>query len=129
MGYRVLQPDDIQFAERGYLPEQPPRSAARLTDQLHLEHARATLWRYPPGVRGRRHREGAQEEVFVVLDGTITMLLGDPGDRVEVAAGGIVKVDPGTPLQVRNESGAEARVLIWGAPPETGKSEILDDPG
>ena len=38
----------------------------------------------PPGSRGRRHLERAQEEVFVVLDGTLTMLLGDPPERVDL---------------------------------------------
>jgi hypothetical protein len=30
-------------------------------------------------------------------------------------------------VQVRNESDADALVLIWGAPPVTGQGEILDD--
>jgi hypothetical protein len=41
----------------------------------------ARLWRYPPGTRGRRHADEAQEEVFVIVSGTLTMLLGEPPER------------------------------------------------
>ena len=118
---------DLPFAERPYRDQDPTRLAASLTEALELESSRATVWRYPPGARGRRHREGAQEEVFVVLDGTITLALGDPAELVRVDAPGFVRVSAGTEIQVRNDSGAEALLLIWGAPPVTGQGEILDD--
>jgi uncharacterized cupin superfamily protein len=78
-------------------------------------------------VRGRRHREGAQEEVFVALEGSVTLALGDPPELVPLAAGGFARVSTGTEIQIRNESGADAVVLIWGAPPITGQGELLDD--
>ena len=127
MGHRHLQADEIPFAERPYREQDPVRHAASVTDALGLAQSRATIWRYPPGARGRRHVEGAQEEVFVVLAGTITLMLGEPPERIELREGGIAAVDAGTPLQVRNESDADARVVIWGAPPVRGGSEILDD--
>lgn len=127
MGHRHVQADELPLAERPYRPQDPVRLAASLTDALALQQSRATVWHYPPGARGRRHVEGAQEEVFVVLEGTITLMLGDPPERIELREGGIAAVDPGTPLQVRNESDAGARVVIWGAPPLRGGSEILDD--
>lgn len=119
--------DDLPFAERPYREQDPARLAASLTEALELESSRATVWRYPPGARGRRHREGAQEEVFAVLEGTITFALGDPAELLRVDAVGFVRVATGTEVQVRNESDAEALVLIWGAPPVTGQGEILDD--
>ena len=47
---------------------------------------RANIWRLPAGARGGRHIEHAQEEMFVVLEGTATLLLGDPPERVELPA-------------------------------------------
>ena len=125
--YGVLRPDDLEFEQRPYRPQDPVRSAAGLSDALGLTESRASVWRYPAGSRGRRHRELAQEEVFVILDGSVTMMLGDPPQREQLPARSIVRVAPGTPLQIQNESDGEATLLIWGAPPERGKAEILDD--
>jgi uncharacterized cupin superfamily protein len=127
VSYSIRKPGELSFTERPYRPQDAPRQVASLTDALDLENARASLWRYPPGVRGRHHREGAQEEVFACLEGTITLALGDPPEMVELAAGGFARVGTGTEIQVRNESGAEAVVLVWGAPAVTGEAEILDD--
>jgi uncharacterized cupin superfamily protein len=101
------------------------RGIIRLSDAL--QHMRANLWSFPPGTRGRRHLERVQEELFVVLDGTATMLLGDPPDRVELPAGSIVAVEPGTALQVLNDGDAPTSVLMIGAPPETGQADYLPD--
>jgi hypothetical protein len=46
---------------------------------------------------------------------------------VEVRAGGFARVSTGTEIQVRNESDAEAVLLIWGAPAVTGQGELLND--
>ena len=127
MTHDVASLAGLPFRERPYRDGDPPRLAASLTEALGLECSRATLWRYPPGARGRRHREGAQEEVFVVLEGRITLALGDPPELVSVDAIGFVRVGVGTEIQVRNESDSDALVLIWGAPPVMGQGEILDD--
>jgi uncharacterized cupin superfamily protein len=88
---------------------------------------RANIWRLPPGSRGGRHVEHAQEEVFVVLEGAVTLLLGDPPERVDLPRGSVAVVETDTGQQLRNESDAEAVVLIIGAPPEQGKAEHLPD--
>jgi len=88
---------------------------------------RANIWRLPPGVRGARHLERVQEEIFTVLEGTATLLLGDPPERVELPCGSVAVVETETALQLRNESDAEVVVLIVGAPPEQGRAEYLPD--
>ena len=65
--------------------------------------------------------------MFVVLEGTATLLLGDPPERVELPRGAVAVVETDTALQLRNESDAEIVVLIVGAPPEQGKAEHLPD--
>lgn len=123
VSYTVFRQEELEF--------RPPRAGdqrraiAGLSDAM--TNMRANVWRYPPGTRGRRHKEGVQEEVFVVLEGAATMLLGDPPERVELPKGSVAVVQPGTPLQVRNEGESETAVLIVGAPPETGLGEYLPD--
>ena len=127
MGFSVIPPDELLWEERPYREDEPPRLAADLTKAANLEQSRARLWRFPPNTRGRRHREGAQEEVFLVVSGTVTMLLGEPPERFDLSPRSIVSVAPGTPLQVRNETDEEAVVFVYGAPPVAGQAEILDD--
>jgi uncharacterized cupin superfamily protein len=88
---------------------------------------RANIWRLPPGVRGARHRETVQEEMFVVLEGEATLLVGDPAEKVGLPSGSVGIVEVGTILQLRNESAAEAVVLVVGAPPQQAAAEHLPD--
>ncbi|MGN6380725.1 MAG: cupin domain-containing protein [Gaiellales bacterium] len=127
MAYQVSHLDELEYAERPYRDGDPPPHAAGLTAALGLESSRANVWRYPAGARGRRHIEGAQEEVFLVLEGNLTLALGEPPELVELRAGSIARVGTGTEIQVQNRSDAEARLLIWGAPPVTGQGQLLDD--
>jgi mannose-6-phosphate isomerase-like protein (cupin superfamily) len=103
-----------------------PDAPAGVTERAGLEHTRANLWRYEPGAKGRRHKDLAQEETFVVVRGTLTMYLGEPPERREVGQGGLIHVESGTPLQIVNESGEELLLFIYGAPPERGHAEFLD---
>jgi mannose-6-phosphate isomerase-like protein (cupin superfamily) len=121
VGYAVFQADGLEFVPRS---ETDPRSAAALSEAL--SESRANVWRYPPGAQGRRHRDLGQEEVFVVLTGILTVDLGDPPERHEVAKGGVVVVERGTILQLRNAGGEELVLFIYGAPPESGKAEFFD---
>lgn len=127
MGYRVADVTTLEFEERPPNPGQEPRRVADLTAAAGLTQSRARLWRYPPGSTGRRHRDHEQEEVFVVLSGTLTMLLGDEGERIDVGAGSVVAVDPMTPLQVRNEGDEELVCFAYGAPPVQAGADMLDD--
>ncbi len=127
MGYRVVRGDEHAYEKRAHREGEPPRLAADVTAAIGLERSRARLWRYPAHTRGRRHMDLVQEEVFVVLRGTLTMLLGEPPERVELPPESVVSVEPRTALQLRNESDEEVVVFAYGAPPEAGKGEFLDD--
>ena len=121
VGFTIFQASELPFVPRD---ENDPRSVARLSDAL--TESRANVWRYPPGSQGKRHRDLGQEEVFVVLDGTLTVDLGEPPERHEVPRGGIVVVERGTILQLRNAGDQEVVLFIYGAPPEQGKGEFFD---
>jgi mannose-6-phosphate isomerase-like protein (cupin superfamily) len=130
MGYRVVHARDLPWEARTP-PEgregDPARVAADLTTAAQLGSSRARLWRYPPGSRGRRHADKAQEEVFVVVEGTLTMYLGDPPERVELAPHSVVAVEPGTALQLRNDGDEDVVVFIYGAPPEQAGADFFAD--
>ena len=128
MGYHWASVDDYEYAEREPKPgETAPRRAADITTLASLQGSRARLWRYPPHTTGRRHRDHAQEEVFVVVSGTLTMLLGDGPERVDLGPGSVVAVEPMTPLQIRNEGEEELILFIYGAPPEQAGADFFDD--
>lgn len=122
MGFTVFQPGELAFEPRS---DTDTRLVARLSDAL--THSRANVWRYPPGARGKRHADHGQEEVFVVLAGTLTIDLDDPPVRHEVGRGGVAVVESGTVLQLRNAGDEELVLFIYGAPPLTGQAEFFPD--
>jgi len=127
MAYDVVQPEDIQWDERPGHEGEAPRHTTSITDAAHMTESRARMWRYPAHTRGRRHRDPDQEEVFVPIRGTLTMLLGEPPERVDVAPGGAIVVHIGTAMQARNETGEEILFFAYGAPPKHGNAEFLED--
>jgi mannose-6-phosphate isomerase-like protein (cupin superfamily) len=127
VSYGWISVDDLEWAERPPKPGEEPRRAADITAAVGLQHSRARLWRYPPHSTGRRHADHAQEEVFVVISGTLTMLLGDEPERVDLGPGSVVAVQPLTPLQMRNETDDEVVAFVYGAPPVQEGADFLDD--
>ena len=126
MAYRIARPGELAWLTRDHAPDEAARHTAELSELLGLGTGRANLWRYEPGAQGRRHRHAQQEETFVVLAGTLTMYLGDPPERIDVPTGGVVHVQPGTPLQTVNHGADDLLVYAHGAPPERERAELLD---
>jgi quercetin dioxygenase-like cupin family protein len=125
MGFRVLVPDGLAWITRPHEPAEAPRHVAELSDLAEFAHTRANLWRYEPGAKGRRHRHPFQEETFLVMEGTLTMYLGEPPERHEVPVGGLIHVEAGTPLQSANHGSKDLLVYAYGTPPEDERAEIL----
>ena len=93
---------------------------------LHPEQFTWITRPHEPGAKGRRHRHPDQEETFVVLEGTLTMYLGEPPERVDVPPGGLVHVKARTPLQTVNHGDSDLLVFAYGFPPEDRHAEVLD---
>ena len=76
----------------------------------------------PPGERIPEHDETErdQEEVFIVLDGTPTIVV--DGEDHPMRAGTFVRLDPEPRRTVRNDGEAAAKVLIVSAPRTSGYS-------
>jgi quercetin dioxygenase-like cupin family protein len=121
--WTVIRPEEFAFTP----PSKGDRSRGVLRLSESLRESRANLWRMPPSTRGRRHRETNQEEIFVAIEGTATLRLGEPPMAVELPQGAIAIVEPQTPLQLANDGDADCIVLIVGAPPTVGDAEYLSD--
>lgn len=121
----IALPQNLTWQTRPHEPEEPARHVAELTDLLGSAHVRSNLWRYEPGARGRRHRHATQEETFVVLDGTLTIYIGEPAERVEVPSGAAVTVPAGVELQSANHGDQDLLVYAYGYPPDHG-AEVLE---
>lgn len=126
MAFRVVTPDDLQWTTRPHEPGEPARHVAELSEPAGFAHTRGNVWRYEPGAKGRRHRHPHQEETFVVLEGTLTMYVGEPAERVEVPRGAVIHIDPLTPLQAANHGDRDLLVYAYGYPPEDEHAEILE---
>jgi uncharacterized cupin superfamily protein len=123
VAYTVIRPEEFDFTSP--TKGDQDRGVMRLSELL--DHSRANIWRMPPESRGRRHRETTQEEIFVSIQGTATLLLGEPPHAVELPTRAIAIVRPHTPVQLVNQSEADAIVLIVGAPATVGDAEYLAD--
>jgi uncharacterized cupin superfamily protein len=65
-----------------------------------------------PGQRGRIHRHTAQEEVYIVLSGTLT--LGVEGSERELGQGELARVAPEVRRQISNRGSEDVLLLALG---------------
>jgi uncharacterized cupin superfamily protein len=87
-----------------------------LAKQLASTALGARLWRLAPGQSSTRHRHEVQEELYVVLEGTGRMRVGE--ELLTLAPLSAVVVDAGTVRQVFNDTDEDALWLVVGAPRE-----------
>jgi uncharacterized cupin superfamily protein len=82
----------------------------------------------PPGYTTNRHRHERQEELYVVLRGTIEFEFGD-GERARLGPGGLARVSPETPRRLHNTSDAEEAVYlaVGGADGYVGRDGVVVD--
>lgn len=126
MAYRVITPSEQGWQTRPHADGEPARHVKELSEAADMADARANVWRYEPGAAGRRHRHPTQHETFVVLAGTLSMYLGDPPERRDVPAGGLVHIKAGTALQTVNHGDEDLVVYAHGWPTEDHHAELLD---
>jgi len=125
MGHRVVDPQALEWITRPHEAGEPARHVAELSEVAGFAHTRANVWRFEPGAHGKRHRHPSQEETFVVLQGTLTMYVGEPPERVEVQQGQLIHVDAQTALQSANHGDIDLITYVYGYPPEDQHAEIL----
>jgi quercetin dioxygenase-like cupin family protein len=112
MGYRVLEADDAFWRPSNQM-------RVRNTDlarQLEAKNLGARLWRLAPGQASTRHRHFETEEIYVVLEGTGRLVVGDETLTLEPLSA--VLVEPETLRQPFNDTDADQLWLVIGAPNE-----------
>ena len=87
-----------------------------LAKQLEATNLGARMWRLEPGHASTRHRHRAQEELYVLLEGTGRIRIGE--DLLTLAPLDALVVEPDSVRQVFNDTDADALWLVVGAPPE-----------
>jgi uncharacterized cupin superfamily protein len=89
----------------------------RLRAELGVTSFGINLIRLRPGQVGRIHAHDRQEEVYLVLEGTLTLATG-PDESQPLRAGQLARVAPGVRRQLRNESAEPLFVLALGGATE-----------
>lgn len=112
MSYRVLP-----AAEAFWRPSnQMGVDNTDLAAQLGAQTLGARLWRLRPGQASSRHRHDDETELYVVLEGTGRIRVGE--DLLTLDPLSSLLVPPRTLRQVFNDTAADALWLVVGAPPE-----------
>jgi quercetin dioxygenase-like cupin family protein len=112
VGYRLLAAADAFWRPSNQMRVEN----TDLAKQLEARALGARLWRLAPRQASTRHRHRAQEELYVLLDGTGRMRIDDEALTLERLDA--VLVDPDSLRQLFNDTDADALWLVVGAPPE-----------
>lgn len=95
----------------------------RLRGELGVETFGLNLILLQPGQRGRIHRHELQEEVYLVLEGTLSLFLGD--EERELSEGELARVAPDVRRQLVNRGpGVLALLAVGGAQPHEGRDGV-----
>ena len=95
-----------------------------LRRELGVESFGLNLMLLQPGQRGRVHRHRRQEEVYVVLEGTLTIEL-DGGETHTLQPRDAARVGPDTRRQLSNRGDSlVALIAIGGAEPHEGRDGL-----
>jgi quercetin dioxygenase-like cupin family protein len=111
-GFRVLDAGDAFWRPSNQMGVQN----TDLAKQLEVAALGARLWRLVPGQASTRHRHFEQTELYVVVEGTGRMRVGD--ELLTLPPLSAVVVEPATVRQVFNDTDRDALWLVAGAPPE-----------
>jgi uncharacterized cupin superfamily protein len=97
---------------RARLDPDSPERFVRLRAELGVSSFGLNQLLLRPGQRGRIHRHGGQEEVYLVLEGTLTLLI--EGEETELGPGDLIRVAPGLRRQLVNRGPGLLSVLALG---------------
>jgi len=87
-----------------------------LAKQLEASTLAARMWRLTPGQASTRHRHRAQAELYVLLEGTGRMRIGEELLTLDPLSAVLVEADE--VRQLFNDTDADQLWLVAGAPPE-----------
>jgi quercetin dioxygenase-like cupin family protein len=119
MGYRLLPADEAFWRPSNQMGVMN----TDLASQLEARSLGARLWRLEPGQASSRHRHVSTSELYVVLEGTGRIRVGE--DVLTLAPLSSLLVEPRTVRQVFNDTDADALWLVVGAPPEAANTREM----
>lgn len=119
MAYTTASTDDVESA----IPDEWG-SMWFFRELLGCDTLGMTLLELAPEAKGKPHdhAEDGQEEAYLVVNGTVTVRLGDGGDsdplgeELTLGVGEAIRVKASTRRQLHNRGDEPARVAIAGAP-------------
>jgi quercetin dioxygenase-like cupin family protein len=88
-----------------------------LGKQLQAESLAARMWLLKPGQASTKHRHLQQTELYVVLEGSGRIRIGD--DVLALERLSSVLIEPEVVRQVFNDTDADALWLVVGTPPDS----------
>jgi mannose-6-phosphate isomerase-like protein (cupin superfamily) len=98
---------------RTRLQDDPEDRFVRLRAELGVSSFGLNQIVLQPGQRGRIHAHERQEEVYLVLDGTLSLLV--EGEEESLGAGELIRVAPGVRRQLLNRGPGPLSLIAIGA--------------
>ncbi|HWE58873.1 MAG TPA: cupin domain-containing protein [Solirubrobacteraceae bacterium] len=95
-----------------HLDQPPEQRFARLRAPLGVSSFGINVLTFESGQRNRIHRHKRQEEVYAILEGTLTLMV--EGEPNEYRVGDVVRVAPEVRRQLVNRGPAALRLLALG---------------
>jgi quercetin dioxygenase-like cupin family protein len=116
MSYRLLRAADSYWRRSNQMKVQN----TDLAKQLESATLGARLWRLEPGQASTKHRHRVEEELYLLLEGSGRMRIGD--EVLTLSRLDSLVIEPGTVRQAFNDTDADQLWLVVGAPPEGGNT-------
>ncbi len=111
-GYRLLRAADAFWRPSNQMGV----ANTDLGKQLEATEMGARLWRLAPGQASTRHRHPRQTELYVLIEGTGRVRVGD--ELLTLSPLSALLVEPRTIRQLFNDTDADALWLVVGTPIE-----------
>lgn len=106
-----------------------PGEMRMLTYSMDAEQAAISWRRMPPDTGGRGsygHSHKEQEELYLVMEGTLTFKIGD--DEFEAPAGTAVRIPPASVRSVHNDTDSDVILIMAAAQVEDPGNDVEQHP-
>jgi quercetin dioxygenase-like cupin family protein len=113
MAYRLLRAADAFWRPSNQMKVEN----TDLAKQLEASTLGARLWRLAPGQASTKHRHRAEQELYVLLEGSGRVRI-DEEEPLTLAPLDTLLIEPGSVRQLFNDTDADQLWLVVGAPPE-----------
>lgn len=126
---QVVRGSEIEFVPASHEDPKNPGVLKRvLATKEHLSEGRVQMLNWsclPTGASFRPHYHEDMQEVFVILNGTVEMMVGE--DSVELSAGDTIFIEMQEVHQMHNRCDHDVDYLVLGiATGQNGKTVVVD---